>query len=218
MSGKWHEKPCPVCGEGLLHDGHKIEVSEYRGHQFTFSQSGAYCDVCNDGIVYHDPAAEEAWKKFRDDVHEEERRQLIAIRQFLGMTQHQASRLAGGGHNAFSRYERGEARPVLGVINLFRLLGRHPELLMELSAQPQRVCWTTHAIVTCDGTATAFSVKPFAAVIASQPIDNWFACTTPRCSLEADGTYAEVVSTANSDVVVFALCNRLLKGDRRGAP
>ncbi|HEX7339767.1 MAG TPA: type II toxin-antitoxin system MqsA family antitoxin [Rhodanobacteraceae bacterium] len=38
----------------------------------------------------------------------------------------------GGGHNAFSRYECGEARPVPAVINLFRLLGKHPELLEEL--------------------------------------------------------------------------------------
>ncbi|MBA3981355.1 MAG: hypothetical protein C0462_12215 [Alcanivorax sp.] len=36
------------------------------------------------------------------------------------------------GINAFSRYERGEARPVAAVINLFRMLDKHPELLSEV--------------------------------------------------------------------------------------
>jgi hypothetical protein len=36
------------------------------------------------------------------------------------------ARLTGGGHNAFSRYERGEAAPLPAVINLFRLLDKHP--------------------------------------------------------------------------------------------
>ena len=44
----------------------------------------------------------------------------------------QAAQLAGGGKNAFSRYERGQAKPVAAVMNLFRLLDRHPELLDEL--------------------------------------------------------------------------------------
>jgi hypothetical protein len=44
-----------------------------------------------------------------------------------------AARLTGGGHNAFSRYERGEATPLPAVINLFRLVDKHPELLQELA-------------------------------------------------------------------------------------
>ena len=37
----------------------------------------------------------------------------------------QRAELTGGGHNAFSRYERGEAAPLPAVVNLFRLLDRH---------------------------------------------------------------------------------------------
>jgi HTH-type transcriptional regulator/antitoxin MqsA len=44
-----------------------------------------------------------------------------------------AAELAGGGHNAFSRYERGESMPLPAVVNLFRLLDRHPDLLKELT-------------------------------------------------------------------------------------
>ncbi|MDP2367495.1 type II toxin-antitoxin system MqsA family antitoxin [Rhodoferax sp.] len=44
----------------------------------------------------------------------------------------ESAQIAGGGKNAFSRYERGQARPMAAVVNLFRLLDRHPELLGEL--------------------------------------------------------------------------------------
>jgi HTH-type transcriptional regulator/antitoxin MqsA len=54
------------------------------------------------------------------------------IRRKLGLSQAAAARLTGGGHNAFSRYERGEVTPMPAVVNLFRLLDRHPELLNDL--------------------------------------------------------------------------------------
>lgn len=63
-----------------------------------------------------------------------QRGELLRIRKRLGLTQRQAAALTGGGHNAFSRYERGEAQPLPAVLNLFRLLDKHPELLKELKA------------------------------------------------------------------------------------
>lgn len=59
-------------------------------------------------------------------------REIRRIRRKLGLTQVEAARLTGGGHNAFSRYERGETTPLPAVINLFRLLDKHPELLKDL--------------------------------------------------------------------------------------
>ncbi|WP_293368015.1 type II TA system antitoxin MqsA family protein [Nevskia sp.] len=57
---------------------------------------------------------------------------LARVRRKLKLTQADAAELTGGGHNAFSRYERGEAKPMAAVVNLFRLLDKHPELLKEL--------------------------------------------------------------------------------------
>jgi HTH-type transcriptional regulator / antitoxin MqsA len=54
------------------------------------------------------------------------------LRRKFGLSQVAAARLTGGGHNAFSRYERGEAAPLPAIINLFRLLDKHPELLKDL--------------------------------------------------------------------------------------
>jgi HTH-type transcriptional regulator/antitoxin MqsA len=61
-----------------------------------------------------------------------QRQEIRRIRRKLGLSQLAASRLTGGGHNAFSRYERGEAAPLPAVVNLFRLLDKHPELLKDL--------------------------------------------------------------------------------------
>ena len=71
---------------------------------------------------------------FRDRVDAEEIAELTRIRKKLKLTQQEAAKLAGGGKNAFSRYERGQAKPVAAVINLFRLLDKHPALLKELRA------------------------------------------------------------------------------------
>ena len=68
-------------------------------------------------------------------VDKEEAAELVRIRKKLGLSQKEAAKIAGGGHNAFSRYERGEAKPLAAVVNLFRLLDRHPELLNELKQQ-----------------------------------------------------------------------------------
>ena len=51
---------------------------------------------------------------------------------FVKVWQEEAAEITGGGPNAFSRYERGTAKPLAAVINLFRLLEKHPELLEEL--------------------------------------------------------------------------------------
>jgi len=59
------------------------------------------------------------------------------IRKNLNLTQKEAARICGGGPNAFSRYERGEAVPIRATSNLLRLLNRYPsevEFLLSFSS------------------------------------------------------------------------------------
>jgi HTH-type transcriptional regulator/antitoxin MqsA len=70
------------------------------------------------------------------EARKRQQKELKRIRQKLYLSQQVAARITGGGHNAFSRYERGEAQPLPAVVNLFRLLDRHPELLGEI--MPER--------------------------------------------------------------------------------
>jgi len=132
MASKWHGRQCPLCFEGTLYDGEKLQRLEYRGHVYESMARGAFCDHCGDGFPEHDANEETAWQAFRDRMDAEESAELARIRKKLKLTQQAAARLTGGGKNAFSRYERGEAKPMPAVVNLFRLLDRHPELLGEL--------------------------------------------------------------------------------------
>ncbi len=132
MTTKWNNQPCPLCFEGTFHDGEKEKFLEYRGRRYEYMSRGAFCDKCGDGFPEYDPQEEANWQRFRDKVDTEEAADLARIRKKLKLTQREAARIAGGGHNAFSRYERGESKPVQAVLNLFKLLDRHPELLKDL--------------------------------------------------------------------------------------
>lgn len=96
--------------------------------------SGWRCGAC--GEVEFDADSARRYAAAGDELILRERaqqsREIRRIRRKLGLSQVAAARLTGGGHNAFSRYERGEATPMPAVINLFRLLDRHPELLKDL--------------------------------------------------------------------------------------
>ena len=97
--------------------------------------SGWRCDSC--GEVEFDAESARRYAAAGDELVLRERarqsKEIRRIRRKLGLSQIDAARLTGGGHNAFSRYERGEAMPMPAVINLFRLLDKHPELLNDLT-------------------------------------------------------------------------------------
>jgi len=97
--------------------------------------SGWRCRAC--GEVEFDAASAHQYAMAGDELVRQHRAKLSEeirrIRRKLGLSQIEAARLTGGGHNAFSRYERGEAAPLPAVMNLFRLLDKHPELLNEIN-------------------------------------------------------------------------------------
>jgi HTH-type transcriptional regulator/antitoxin MqsA len=58
--------------------------------------------------------------------------EMKKIRRKLHLTQKETVQLlSGGGHNAFSRYERGEILPPKALMLLMRLLDRYPHLLAD---------------------------------------------------------------------------------------
>lgn len=103
--------------------------------------SGWRCDACGDAVFDRESAEQyaAAGDALILQARDHQARELKRIRTRLGLTQHAAAALTGGGHNAFSRYERGEVPPMPAVVNLFKLLDRHPDLLQELqAARPAR--------------------------------------------------------------------------------
>jgi HTH-type transcriptional regulator/antitoxin MqsA len=110
----------------ISHEGMSAEVK---------GLSGWRCSSCRE-IEFDQKSAKRyaaAGDKLVMTARAAERSEIRRIRRKLGLSQTMAAKLTGGGHNAFSRYERGEAAPLPAVVNLFRLLDRHPDLLKELT-------------------------------------------------------------------------------------
>jgi HTH-type transcriptional regulator/antitoxin MqsA len=97
--------------------------------------SGWRCGACEE--IEFDAESARRYAATGDDLvlraRELQSKEIRRIRRKLGLSQAEAARLTGGGHNAFSRYERGEAAPLPAVVNLLRLLDKHPELLKDLA-------------------------------------------------------------------------------------
>ena len=128
-------RECLNCGQGNLRHAVKDVRYEYKGRaKIVPKVAGWHCPHCHD--VEFDPGEgkrfSEAIKRIASEIDAVEAADLARIRKKLKLTQQEAARITGGGPNAFSRYERGKARPLSAVTNLFRLLDRHPELLNEL--------------------------------------------------------------------------------------
>jgi len=130
-------RECLNCGQGILRHAVKDVPYEYKGHATVVPKvAGWHCAHCHE--VEFDAGEGErfasAIKRIAAEIDARESAELARIRRKLKMTQLEAARITGGGPNAFSRYERGKARPLPAVTNLFRLLDRHPELLSELQS------------------------------------------------------------------------------------
>jgi HTH-type transcriptional regulator/antitoxin MqsA len=128
---------CLNCEQADMVHRKKDAVIAYRGHQAAVrALDGWHCPACGE-IEFAGKEGEryaQALEKLRVKVDAEEAAELVRIRKKLGLTQRRAAEIAGGGVNAFSRYENGKAKPVAAVVNLFRLLDKHPELMDEIAA------------------------------------------------------------------------------------
>lgn len=128
-------RECLNCGKGILRHAVKDVPYQYKGHATVAPKiTGWHCPKCHE--VEFDPGEGKRFaqiiQRAAAEIDAREAAELARIRKKLKLTQLEAAQITGGGPNAFSRYERGKARPLPAVTNLFRLLDRHPELLNEL--------------------------------------------------------------------------------------
>lgn len=134
---KLNLNPCTNCEVGHLHkDVRDVTVTRQKVSVTVKRIVGAFCDHC-DEIEFDDSTdSAQRYAQAGDKLVLQNRAEAAAAlrvqRKRLKLTQGQASRLTGGGHNAFSRYETGAATPLPAVVNLFTLLDKHPEMLKEL--------------------------------------------------------------------------------------
>lgn len=129
---------CPVCGSGALERKTLAQTFTYKGQVLEYEQPGEWCSSCEEGILHSSDmgATEPLLNDFRAKVDGFlPSSDIRRIRRKLGLTQKEAGEIFGGGHNSFSRYERGVARQSKATNNLLLLLDRHPQLLDEIINQ-----------------------------------------------------------------------------------
>src|SRR5690606_27677991 len=128
---------CPECGQAeLIRDTRDIPYT-YKGQCTLISDvTGDYCPECGEAVF--DPEQSHLFNtsmlEFNKRVNAEavDPNFIATVRKSLGLDQQQAAEIFGGGVNAFSRYETGRSMPPLSLIQLFKILERHPSLLSEL--------------------------------------------------------------------------------------
>lgn len=122
---------CYACDKGVLHHRVKLQVFTYKGKTITLEQPGLWCDRCDEGILDGKDIAktEKAFEAFKAEVDNLlTPEQIRHIRKdILKITQEEAGKLFGGGKSGFSRYERGETKPLPAISNLLKMFERHPE-------------------------------------------------------------------------------------------
>ncbi|MCQ4264491.1 antitoxin [Stutzerimonas stutzeri] len=130
---------CPVCGQAeLVHDTRNLPFT-YKGQTTEIANVTAdWCDACGECLTGpgESDRVMKAMTEFRQQVNAQGGSQELirTVRKQLHLSQREAAELFGGGPNAFSRYERGSTEAPQPLVQLFKLLGRHPELLKELRA------------------------------------------------------------------------------------
>lgn len=123
---------CCNCGVADMQYGTRTLTAQLHGlHLEVPGIIGWHCPNCGEG-EFADEQGASRYAAALQELQIRNRASLARIRKKLKLTQGQAAELTGGGHNAFSRYERGTAKPMAAVVNLFRLLDKHPDLLKEL--------------------------------------------------------------------------------------
>ena len=131
------QRTCVSCDNGAImtrFEDETVTIDHAGMKTVVKGLSGGRCPDCPEMEFDPDSAHRyaEAGEALVLSAREHQARDIRRIRRKLGLSQAAAAPLTGGGHNAFSRYERGEVTPLPAVVNLVRILDQHPELLKEL--------------------------------------------------------------------------------------
>lgn len=128
---------CPVCGAAeLVHDTRDVPYV-YKGETTSVpAVTGDFCPACAEVVL--DPTEADRYGAAVLAFNRQVNATIVdpdfiaGVRKKLVLDQRQAAEIFGGGVNAFSRYETGRTKPPLALVQLFKVLDRHPELLDEI--------------------------------------------------------------------------------------
>lgn len=116
---------CPICEEGHLESATYTGVLDHSGKALEIVGLECWqCPSCGADPVFPDQARRNH-RRYQDARRQADGllagSEIEAVRKRLGLTQHQAAVVFGGGQNAFSKYERGEVIQSQAMDRLLRL-------------------------------------------------------------------------------------------------
>jgi len=126
---------CNICKSEDVSDFIENEFVSYKGADLRVPIAYSVCNNCNreyivkSQILRNEAVIRAAKKEFDGLLSSEE---IIRAREKLSLTQEQASRIFGGGRNAFSKYERGEVSQSVAMDKLIRICLSHRDVFQEL--------------------------------------------------------------------------------------
>ena len=127
---------CIVCKSEEIKCLVAIESVLYKGHELKVPLEYSVCGGCGrefvpkSQILRGEVIVRDAKKKFDGLMSAEE---IAKARAKLSISQEQASKVFGGGKNAFSKYERGEVSQSVAMDKLIRVCLKHHHVFLELA-------------------------------------------------------------------------------------
>ena len=129
---------CKICKSKDISGFVEVEDISYKGNDLQVSIAYSVCNNCDREFVskpqiIQNELALRAVKKTFDGLLSSE--EIVRAREELSLTQEQASRVFGGGRNAFSKYERGEVSQSVAMDKLIRICLNHRDIFHELARE-----------------------------------------------------------------------------------
>lgn len=114
---------CPICGDERLHETSRSILREFEGFRKEVPFHASVCDSCGSETLTDQQAIFN--KRQMTDFYREADGlltgcQIKAIRDDLRLTQAAASKVFGGGKNAFTKYENGDVTQSVAMDKLIR--------------------------------------------------------------------------------------------------
>ncbi|EDN68476.1 transcriptional regulator protein [Beggiatoa sp. PS] len=156
---------CKLCKSDNISQFNDQEIISYKGTELSVSMEYSICNRCGrefiskQQIINNDARMRDAKRSLDGLMTSSE---IYDARKKLGLTQEQASKVFGGGKNAFSKYERSEVSQSVAMDKLIRICLKHPNVFREMLASAgagieeykgEQVCYENNIIPYIKGSA-----------------------------------------------------------------
>ncbi|MEI9600317.1 type II toxin-antitoxin system MqsA family antitoxin [Moellerella wisconsensis] len=129
---------CPICGDGILQQKVTTTTREFNGKQGIIALHYSECSECG-----CETASEKDMKLNTRNMNKFKKqclglltgKELLSIRNELGISQKEAADVFGGGSNSFTKYEHDDVIQSVAMDRLIRTAYKHEVVFFDLCTQ-----------------------------------------------------------------------------------